>query len=323
MRHFLKNILFFIFPLLIITFPLDLIISYQLTKSKTYAYGEYSVWNDLYSGKINSEIVVYGSSRAWVHIDPQMIEDSLGLSSYNLGINGHNFWLQYLRHKTLLKYNKKPKYIILAVDIYTLQKREDLYNLDQFLPYMLFNQDIITFTSSFPGYSRFDYYLPLIRYFGRTKAIKQSIKNTLYSSNSELGRKKGFQGMEKEWNDDLVKAQKRMSYYDVKLNDSSIKLFENFLDECKENDIKVIFVYTPEYIEGQSFIKNRKEIISLFENFANRHEILFFDYSSDELCLKKEYFYNASHLNKTGAKIFTNKLIRDLKIANIDISLNR
>jgi hypothetical protein len=37
------------------------------------------------------------------------------------------------------------------------------------------------------------------------------------------------------------------------------------------------------------------------------------DYTKDTLCLNKTYFYNYSHLNRTGAKLFSVKLARDIR----------
>lgn len=306
--------LFFLL-IVLLAYPLDLLISYNLKKSN-YAWGEYNTWNDIYNGKINSEIVIYGSSRAWRHIDPNLLKNKLGLSTYNLGIDGHNFWLQHLRHKTLLKYNKKPKYIIMAIDIWSFQKSTELYNAEQFLPYMLLNKDIINYTSSNKGFTSFDYYLPLVRYVGNKKAVVQSIENSIFFPKTLPKRKKGYAGNEQNWNKDFINAKKRMIYYEAKADPELIALFDNFLFECKEKDIEVILVYTPEYFEGQKFVKNRKEIITLFENFSEKYKIPFLDYSNDEICTKKEYFYNASHLNKGGATLFTNMLINDLKKRN-------
>lgn len=312
MKQFIRNIILFILPPILLAYSLDIIISKQLKKDVSYAAGEYSTWNDLYNGKINSEIVIYGSSRAWVHIDPELIEKHFGLRAYNLGIDGHNFWLQYLRHKTLLKYNKKPKYIILSIDIYSLQKREGLYNSQQFLPYMLLNKDIINFTRTYKGFKSLDYYFPLIRFIENKDEIVESIENSISFPKTKSKRKKGFEGQERLWNNDLQIAKQRMKHYEAKIDSASIILFDNFLFECEEKEIKVILVYTPEYIEGQSFVKNRKEIINIFENFSEKHKIPFLDYSGNEICSKKDYFYNASHLNKTGAELFTNILINDL-----------
>ena len=317
MKQFLKKIVLFILFTFLLAYPLDIIISNQLKKSNSYARGEYSVWNDLFEGKIDSEIVIYGSSRAWVHINPELLENSFGRSSYNLGIDGHNFRLQYLRHKTLLKYNIPPKYIILSFDIWSLQKSVELYNSDQFLPYMLNNKDIIDYTSSYIGFSSLEYDLPLIRYFGNRNAAIQSIKNSTFFFQSKPKRKKGFQGMERSWSSDLSNAKTKMDFYEAKLDLAYVELFDKFLDECKQKEIKVILVYTPEYIEGQIFVKNRKEVFELYQEFSEKYKLTFLDYSNDKICKQKEYFYNSSHLNKKGADIFTKKLINDLKLREI------
>ncbi len=181
MKVFIKQLTIFLLPILVISIPLDVYLSVQLKKSKDYAAGEYSVWNSLFDGKVNSDVVIYGSSRAWVHIDPQMIEDKLNLSAFNLGLDGHNFWLQYLRHKILIEYNPHPKTIILSVDVFSLEKRKDLFNADQFLPYMLFNNLIKHYVESYQGYSLFDSYLPIVRFHGRRDAIFQAVKNSFVS----------------------------------------------------------------------------------------------------------------------------------------------
>lgn len=134
-------------------FILDLFFSAKLKKSKKDAHGEYPVWNDLYEGKINADVVVYGSSRACYHFDTKLLEDGLAKSCYNLGIEGHNFWLEYLRHKVLLKYNKKPKYILLSIDIFTFQKRAAIFNHDQLLPFMLYNKDMRKYTKTYNQFS--------------------------------------------------------------------------------------------------------------------------------------------------------------------------
>ena len=272
--------------------------------------GEIEVWNDIYNGEINAYVAIYGSSRAWVHINPNILEDSLNIKAYNFGMDGQNFWLQYLRNKEYLKYNKPPKVIIVSVDVFSLAKRKDLYGLNQFLPYMLWNNDIKNYTSSYNGFSLEDYYLPLIRYYGSTRGSASVIKP---SSNEGLYRNKGYKGMERQWNNDLAKAKLEKKHYSIKIDSNTISLFNKFLSECKLNDITVILVYTPEYIDGQNFVKNREEIIKIYNDYSNKYDLLFLDYSDDYLCAQKEYFYNASHLNKKGSEIFTRKLAHDLK----------
>lgn len=308
MKQFINQILFFFLPIVLISYYGDNYISTNLKKSNSFAEKEYSTWNAIIDGKINSDIVIYGSSRAWKHIDPTMISKSLNVSTYNLGIDGHNFWLQYLRHSMLLENNTKPKIIILSLDIFTLQKVDDLYNSDQFLPYMLWDEKIKNATLSYNGFKSIDYEIPLVRYFGRGNAVQTAIK-----SNNKVERIKGYQGQNQQWNDDFNKAKKLIKNYEKSLDSETIVLFKIFLRECKSKNIKILFVYSPEYIDGQKFVKNRGKIISIYKNFSEINNIPFYDYSNDTISFQKKYFYNASHLNKAGAELFTKKLIDSLK----------
>lgn len=312
MNKFIITSLYFLLPLFIIAYPIDYIMSYYLSQSNN-SPGEFEVWNDIYNSNANCDIAIYGSSRAWVHIDPKILNDSLELDVYNFGIDGHNFWLQYLRHLEFLKHNKKPKTIILSVDVYSLQKRIDLYQPDQFLPYMLWNSNIQEYTSSYVGYNTFEYYLPLLRYSGKSNALKTIINNIFINQSNDNFRNNGFLGMKREWNNDLDKAKENKDTYKIKLDSTSITLFEKFINECKINDIELLFVYTPEYIDGQNFVANRNDIFQIYRDMSIKYSIEFYDYSNDSLCFNKKYFYNASHLNNTGAEIFSKTLASDLK----------
>lgn len=313
MKKFLSKTFFFTLPILLLAYPLDYFISKYLSESNYYGKGETKVWKDIYTSNVNTDIAIYGSSRAWIHINPQIIEDSLNLRSYNLGIDGHNFWLQYFRHKELIKHNEKPKYIVLSLDMFTFQKRTDLYNYEQFLPFILQNKDINEYTSSYFGFSYYDKNLPLVRYLYEKDALIASIKSFTNLENAPA-RNKGYMGFNLNWNYDFDIAKSKFESYKIELDSSTINLFEQFVNECKIDKIKLILVYSPEYIEGQFFVKNREEVISKFKYFSKKYNLTFIDYSNDEISRQKKYFYNASHLNKKGSTIFTKKLCKDLKV---------
>jgi hypothetical protein len=312
MKKFIFKISWFALPIVLIAFPLDILLSHYLKKSNQYP-GEFEVWNDIYTSRAECEVAVYGSSRAWVQINPTVLGDSLQKTVYNFGIDGHNFWLQYLRHKELLKFNKQPKLIVLSVDILTLQKVSNLYQLDQFLPYMLYNKSIAEFTSSYTGYKQYDYYLPLIRYSGKTDALHTLVKIAGHNQELEKYRNKGFRGMDKVWSDDFDKAKKQNQSIKLTLHKPSLELFENFINEVKQLGITLVLVYCPEYIEGQAYVSNRSDLINLYTDYATKHNLVFLDYSNDKICTDKNLFYNAMHLNSTGADFFSKKLAHDLK----------
>ncbi len=274
--------------------------------------GEHPVWNALFEGSINADIVIYGSSRAWVHVNPKIISEKLNAKTFNLGIDGHNFFLQQLRHKEYLKYNTKPKLILHSLDVFTFEKRKDLYNSDQFLPYFFNNKDVVEYIETYNGFKYYDFHIPLLRYHGKYDAIKSALNMFVFPDNNLVERVNGYKGQDRNWNSDFNNAKTTIKKYTAILDSASINMFENYLIECKSNQIEVIFVYTPEYIEGQQFISNRTEIMHLYHYFSQKYGIKFYDFSNNPISFNKDYFYNAMHMNKTGSDLFTNNLVDSL-----------
>lgn len=315
MKIFFKKILWFFIPIILGSIALDYIISRKLKNTNDFAKGENSVWNDIYESKLqNFNGFVYGSSRAWVHIDPELLSRDLGIQFYNLGVDGHNFNLQLLRHQELVAYNGNPEIIIYSIDEFTLAKRKDLYNYQQFLPYMFWDEKIKSFTSNYEGFSIYDYYLPLIRYVGENKELNKVFftRDIPYPI-----RNRGYQAIDEKWNQDFEIAKEKFEKFEIELDTTSIIKFEKFLKSTNKNKTKIIFVYTPEYIEGQNFISNREDIMGIFKNLSQKYNITFLDYSKGEISHQKKYFYNTLHLNTIGSKLFSKKLAKDIENTGI------
>jgi len=313
MKLFLKQVLFFFIPLILLSVLLDYFITIQLKKSNSHAFKEYPVWNDIYSGKINADLLVMGSSRAWKHIDSNVLEDSLGLSTYNLGMDGHHLPMQLWRYATFLQKNHRPKVIVYSLDYFMFTYTNELFNKDQFLPYLLFNFNMEKQLKNYIGFDYFDYRLPLIRYCGADKALLHTARISLFPNSNKKLRVKGFCAENKKWNNDFEMVKKTMKNYNVKIDTKILNQFNQYLDDCNRDNIKVVLVYSPEYIEGQRFVKNRIDIIHTFEKLAQKNKMPFLNYSSDSLSFQKSLFYNSIHLNKQGASLFSIKLASDLK----------
>lgn len=313
MKKFIFKIAVFLAPIILLGYGLDVFLSTNLKKSNSFAFKEYSTWNAILEGKLNADILIYGSSRAWVHFDPKIIEDTLQLSTYNLGVDGNTFNMQYLRHQLALKHNKKPKLIIHSVDATTLQKGY-FFNSEQILPYMLWDNDFQKNTIGYRRYSLLDYNLPLLRYYGETAAISSALKLSFSTQDNDKERIKGYQGQDRTWNNDFDNAKKIMTSYEVKIDEDLVKQFDNYINECKNNDIEVVLVYAPVYLDGQVFIQNQDAVIEMYERFAENYNIKFLDFTKDEICHDKDYFYNATHMNVKGSERFSKKLASKIKI---------
>ena len=277
-----------------------------LQKSGYYYYAE---WNDLFNGKINADLLILGSSRAWVQISPRILDSELHLNSYNLGMDGTCFELNFERLKLYLAHNKKPKYILQEVGFNTtLVRFPTLPGTQQFLPYL--NDpavwDIITSHTTTLNF--LDRYFPMYKYNNEFVVVKEGI-NSYFGRGVRSAKYKGYQGQDKVWDS---------SFYNFKINNpegiiggidsQGIAIFKQFLDFCKTNDIKVILVYPPVYYEGLTYIRNHDKFVAIYNNFSAEYNVPFLNYMNDSLNYNRYNFYNSQHLNKHASEIFTTEL---------------
>lgn len=311
----MKNFLFTIFkylllPALILAYPLDLIISSLIKNETTFADGEISIWNDIYNGKINTEILILGSSRAWKHINPMILEKKINKSAYNIGSDGNHFILQYFRYKKYLQNNLPPKIVIHSIECGTLVRNEELFNDNQYLPYMLFDSQMKNMTRGIIGFENFQYYIPFARYYGKKNVITRPLVNI--TMNTFQDRVKGYMGQDSHWDVKNIK-KKTVKKTTLIIDKEYLIQYENFIKDCLKRKILLILVYSPEFKLGQNHIKNRDKFIQIYKQLSRKYNILFFDYSDNFICFKRNYFFNNSHLNRNGADLFSQVLARDIK----------
>lgn len=313
MKNSLIKVSVFVVIILAISLGLHYFLDAQMKKLK---YEDASVWNQITQGGIDADIIVLGSSRAATHIDPALISKTTSMSCFNLGMMGHNFYIENARYNYYLQHNKAPKLIILSLDYESLQRRPDLFNHTQFLAY-LDDSIIAKATQQYDGFAKYDYSLPLLKYVGEQTLIFSLVNNYFNPERNKPDRTNGFFARDAKWSLEVDKVLDTLPPYTVVPDSLSLAAFECFLRDTKEKNIKVVFVHSPSHPLGQQKVINRQDIISLYQNIAKRNSIPFLDYAADTMCSNKDYFLNSTHLNKYGAAFFTAKLLNDLKLENI------
>lgn len=308
MKQFLIKIsvytIFFVLLFTLLTFVVD----NGLKKSE---YGNLKEWNSLFNGKINSEIIIQGSSRAWTQYSTEIIDSVLNMNSYNLGIDGTPYDFQYVRFELLMKYNRKPKIIIQNVDFNNMGRNHLVYQKYQYLPFLpnIHFKEVL-FLNNF---SRFDYYLFFTKYCGSYKIINIGLSEYFKIKQYENIKYKGYQGQLKSWDEDNFR--KVIHNGGIRWNkDIDVqRQFEDFLLRCKKNDIKVLLVHAPVYKYANTITHDFDGMINYYASLAQKHDCFFLDYSKDSISNETKYFYNATHLNKLGSEKFTIKLCEDIK----------
>ena len=293
MKKFLLRIGLFAFVL----FIFDKGFYYFLDKAPTLEYDQRL--EQVINGKINKDIIVLGSSRGAGNIIASQIEKETSLSSYNLSYTGSNVLFQEFILKSVLKFNKKPKKIILSID-----------NTHEFIYEKTLN-------------FKFDKLYPLSKYnYINNELIKQKERNIAshlfclgrLSKNSFLLEQEpiptknpflpcGSMPFVEKLPGYKFEFSNAIEGYDIKKElPEKLKAFKNIQAICKENNIQLIFVFSSFFKEFNTDFEKRFRKLLLPEN-----KILIYN-KANPIYKDKAYYFDASHLMKSGAIIFTSEI---------------
>jgi len=161
------------------------------------------------------------------------------------------------------------------------------------------------------GFSDFDFYIPTLCYQSNISDIITGFV-AFWGKHYPNRRYKGYQGQERKWNG--IELEKILSGDSLvsEIDPNIVQQFDSFLNHCKKNNMQVVMVFSPEYIKATKFTKNKNEVMNIYRSFSKKYDFPFLDYSTDSLCYDTTYFYNAMHLNKIGAELFSSKLAHDI-----------
>lgn len=297
MKRFLKNILIFGIALLGLLVVEDAATTYAFHKKTT---RKYVVWNDIVHDNINADLIILGNSRAWCQYSPQILDSVLGTNSYNIGIDGSCFNRQLARYELYRYYiPNAPKYVIQNVEFFTLGHTVG-YEREQFMPYLIYPYFRERICQIEP-FSFGELYIPMYRYY----------VNNVYDefTTYDFPVKKGYFGEDNKWDGSKLKETEP---YIQEIDTNSLKMFIDYIEGLQEENIKLILVFAPIYKEGLSKVLNVEEIHGLYYDLANKYNLSILDYANCWLSQDTTYFYNATHLNKQGAELFSTKLAHDL-----------
>jgi hypothetical protein len=295
MKQFLKTIALF----LLLFFVVDKIFYLKLKELSNRELDKRLEW--ILEGKMNKDILIFGSSRAQHDLYSDAIQDSLKMPTFNLGYRGCNIDFQLFLLKMVLKHNKKPKIIFLTLDDdrefisgKNLQFRYDklfsLVKYQEIINELICRKEVtplaVTFYSARLGWQR----------FLKSKAPKK-YDNWTPTGTSLLD----FTAP------DFDKKRRVAVKYKYKLELLELLLaFKEFQHICQVQHIKLYLLVPPNFADqNKEFVIRMKSLIVLKNTPFYSENLLDFKDS--------KYFSDQSHLNKKGAILYTNEIIKKLK----------
>lgn len=310
MRQFLTKSVVCILVVLLILFSADYMVTQGLRSTE---YQKMSKINAVFQGAIEEGVIIMGGSDAGQHFSPSILDSILNKKSYNLGLAGHNFFLQHALFNSYLekKNNEYPDLIIQTVNINSLSKRKDLYAYQTFLPYLK-NESIWKYVEKYEGVDIFDHLIPFVRYSGELELLKVGTSEFFGFKSYKNKLQKGYKALDLPWSDAALSNYKTEYPRKVEPSHEILKLFDSYLSNAKNEGSNVILVLSPFYKEAKEVNVNWNEITAIYKSLADKYGFIYLDYSDHPICNQKTNFYDYAHLNLAHSLEFSKIVGEDI-----------
>lgn len=304
MSKFLYKLVLFIALILLCAIGLDMFLSWRLRTNENRMF---ATWNYVYNDTTDYDLVINGNSRAWVQYDPMILDSILEVDAFNLGMDGSAINRQILKYQKYCELHGYPKYLIQNIDISTMAMTNG-YEREQFFSYFFYDRDLMWDFDQYEHFSVAEKYIPAYRYIGYENVLLEAF---FYDNKQHFLEftTKGYLGKNSWWDGT---ALSKLDSITCSCDTGAINLFVDFLEKVTSDGTKVLFVYAPIYYQAREKMVNEREMFEMYDSIANRFNIPILDYNDIPMCYDTTYFYNATHLNKTGAELFTTRLAHDI-----------
>jgi hypothetical protein len=260
--------------------------------------------NDLFEGKVNKDLIIIGSSRGTADIATWMLEDSLGMSAFNLSYGGSEIEWQLFILETLLEKASPPRIIVKIIDDpFELTKAKiNEFRLDVLYPLVKYPRALEALIERGEK-NRFLSKLLVTHQLSKTSydfrappPVQDSV--LLYGA---LPRRGQISEKQKK------KVRIDTSYYASNELPGKVDAFMKFKDITKNKGIQVVYVIPPSYSPlNEDFVIRMRTMIG--------PDNTFFIYDrEDSSYFRDAFFRDPYHLNIKGAEYFTNDLVCFMK----------
>ncbi|MCH5347616.1 MAG: hypothetical protein J1E63_10920 [Muribaculaceae bacterium] len=295
MKRFITYILIFFCFIAVI----DISIGYLARYLNSHAKGGDTKNHYYIAGEMTDSVLIFGSSRAIHHFNPKILEDSLGMTVYNCGLDGNGIIYNYGRLMSILR-RYKPRVII-----YDIMPEFDMSH-DDYTKYLQWQKrlydDVPEVREVFNDVDWTERYKMISNLYKYNTSIIQMLSDNVKPKQAVSYH--GYKPIDEVINYDVSPKDELPAEWD----ELKLKYFHRFIEECQRNGIAVIISFSPWYKAVNS---------ARFDNFVslcNEYRLPVIDmYADSVLSSNPNYFADASHLNSTGADLFSQKFAHILK----------
>lgn len=297
MKRFIIRLLVF----LSIMFILDRGFGVAMKYLQEHAKGGYVGHHNYILNQSNEDILIFGSSRAIHHYNPQIIADSLGMSCYNCGQDGNGIvlfygWWQIMKNRHL------PKMII-----YDVNPEFDLLTGDnvKYLGWLRSEYDNDDVKGIFEDVDPTEKYKMQSMMYRYNSKFLQNVIDYIHpifqiSPNGYLPLKGKMDRMKIKYK---IGDKRKYKFDPIKMS-----LLKAFTNDVKGRNIQLLFVASPIW-----YGKDEDEFAPI-KDLCDKEDVTFFNFSNDAAFVRNDVlFKDGLHLNSSGADEFSKVLCSILR----------
>ena len=288
MKKFIINLLFFIILVVAFDYVCGSLSSYMISHSK----GGSTQNNYYIANKMESDVIIMGSSRATHHYVPSVIEDLTGFTCYNCGEEGNGSILAYGRFKMATD-RYTPKIIIYEVTPeYDYFKDIDNSKYLKYLKPYYSNSHVRLLIEKFGN--DFDNIKLLSKMYQNNGLFLTEFIDNIIARDNNYGYSPlmGKMNLKSNLNRDRIVRD---------IDESKTELIERLISECKDKGVNLFFFISPRYntIADEDYFNHA---ISIAEN----NDIPLYDFRGvTDIAGNPKFFNDPLHMNNDGAMYYT------------------
>lgn len=254
-------------------------------------------WADFYSGKVNTDVLILGSSSGLRGIDTRIIEKKLNLATYNYSNIGMPLANYSRLFSDYLLQNKPLKVLVVNVDVFGLAHRDRLGGPYWLLPEIPYNSRMLNEIYQF----RYIKYWKTYGFF----YYKDELFKIIQFPNRNTEEMYGFEPQDKKWK--LSIDSLNFNNQKFRLDTLAVKKYFNELKQLKQRSglKELVILMSPIYKHYLESASNHKELTEFIKILAEVNNFKFVDFTQHPVYSSTKNYYDYIHLNYRGSQIYS------------------
>ncbi|MFI5152268.1 MAG: hypothetical protein ACHQET_02980 [Chitinophagales bacterium] len=301
----LKKILIVVIGLLVALVALDFTLDFFARRNRVQEMGKL---NSVIKRQFDPDIVVWGSSFAWVGVNPDIISEKTHAHAYNMAFDGSSFDLYNGVVNQMLDYSTTCRTMIFVVSYNDFKKHDKIYHQEIYLPY-LSNDNIYKCLSNVNRELWKSRFIPFYKYTLRGEIY---YKYVLKGIQEFIGHPypckeiNGYLPLQLKWSEE--NDEKYDTKVSIEFNDGNFIDFKNVINRVKSKGIRPIIIIPPHHKIGLNSFSDFDILRNNLNEFSRKEHVIYSDFTKTSLSDNIDLFYNGGHLNEDGSLIFSRML---------------